>query len=61
MKLFRTIIASRALFSSATIQMFAANADPVALNEVAGDYDFGDGLGVNCTLKLSNKAKFNFE
>jgi len=60
MKLFY-IITSLALLSSAVIQMFAANADPVALNEVAGDYYFGDGLGVNCSLKLTTKGNFSFK
>lgn len=36
-------------------------ADSVALKDVAGDYYFGDGTGVNCTLKLSTRGKFSFE
>ena len=29
--------------------------------EVAGDYYFGDGLGVNCGLKLTQDGKFSFK
>lgn len=38
-----------------------AAADSVALKDVAGDYYFGDGTGVNCTLKLSTRGKFSFQ
>jgi len=62
MKRFCTlVVASLALLSSAATRTLAADAGPVRLSEVAGNYYFGDGLGVNCTLTLSTKGTFSFE
>jgi len=57
MTLFRII--TRALFGSA-VQLFAANADPLLRNDVAGEYHFGDGLGANFNLKLGGEGRFRF-
>ena len=40
---------------------FAGAADPVALKDIAGDYYFGDGLGVRCSLSVTAKGKFAFQ
>src|SRR5690348_8850360 len=39
---------------------FAA-ADSVALKDIAGDYFFGDGLGVRCSMTLTAKGEFTFQ
>ena len=44
-----------------TIASFATAADSVALKDIAGDYYFGDGLGVNCSLTVTAKGKFTFQ
>lgn len=56
----------RTLFSLIGIMAVAggcatADNDSPGLKEVAGDYYFGDGLGVNCTLKLTAAGKFSFQ
>ena len=40
---------------------FAADTNSVELKEIAGDYYFGDGLGVNCSFTLSARGKFTFQ
>src|SRR5262245_3676514 len=40
---------------------FISAADSVALNDIAGDYYFGDGLGVNCSLSVTAEGKFTFQ
>jgi hypothetical protein len=44
-----------------TIVSFAIAADSVVLKDIAGDYYFGDGLGVNCSLTVTAKGKFTFQ
>jgi len=44
-----------------TIASFATAADSVLLKDIAGDYYFGDGLGVNCSLTVTAKGKFTFQ
>lgn len=39
----------------------AVAASPTALDDLAGDYYFGDGLGVNCRMTVSKAGKFAFE
>jgi len=43
------------------IASFATAAESVTLKDIAGDYYFGDGLGVNCSLTLTAKGKFTFQ
>lgn len=43
------------------ISSFAADIKLGALEEVAGEYYFGDGTGVNCTFKFSAAGKFSFQ
>lgn len=43
------------------IASFATAAESVTLKDIAGDYCFGDGLGVNCSLTLTAKGKFTFQ
>lgn len=38
----------------------AADKAPISLNDLAGEYYFGDGTGVNCTLTLTGQATFAF-
>src|ERR1043166_5972792 len=52
-------LASSLLFL--TIASFATAADSLALKDIAGDYYFGDGLGVNCSLTVTAKGKFAFQ
>jgi len=40
---------------------FAADTNSAALKDIAGDYYFGDGLGVNCSFTLSAQGKFAFQ
>ena len=40
---------------------FAADTNAVVLKDIAGDYYFGDGLGVNCSFTLSARGKFTFQ
>jgi hypothetical protein len=44
-----------------TIASFATAADSVALESIAGDYYFGDGLGVNCNFTVTARGKFSFQ
>lgn len=39
---------------------YTSDGDIVSLKDVAGDYYFGDGLGVNCSLTLSIQGEFTF-
>ena len=39
----------------------ATVADPVKLRDIMGAYHFGDGLGVNCDLTVTEKGRFTFE
>ena len=36
-------------------------ADSVTLKDIAGDYYFGDGLGVNCSFTVTARGKFTFQ
>jgi hypothetical protein len=40
---------------------FAGENGMVPIKQLIGDYQFGDGLGVNCSLNLSTNGKFKFE
>jgi hypothetical protein len=44
-----------------TIASFATAVDSIALKDIAGDYYFGDGLGVNCSLTVTAKGSFTFQ
>lgn len=57
MKTFILILSSLVIVTSG----LAVDTNAVTLKEVAGDYYFGDGLGVNCTLKLSSQGRFTFK
>lgn len=39
---------------------WAADAGPVSLKDIAGDFYFGDGTGVNCSLTLTKQGTFAF-
>ncbi|HWY74315.1 MAG TPA: hypothetical protein VN281_01795 [Verrucomicrobiae bacterium] len=46
---------------AATAGALGTDTNSINIRSVAGDYYFGDGTGVNCTLKLSSSGKFEFQ
>src|SRR5277367_4622347 len=48
------------LIGFTSVRETAGGGKPDSLNEIAGNYYFGDGLGVNCSLNLSADGKFKF-
>lgn len=44
-----------------TVTSIVNATDPVAVKDLAGDYYFGDGLGVNCSLTVTAKGNFTFQ
>ena len=59
MKRLYSIILLISFFSSTFLSVRAANRG--VASEIAGDYYFGHGTGVNCNLHLSAKCKFYFK
>lgn len=55
----KTLLPVLCILAVANVGFVAA--DSVAPKDVAGDYYFGDGMGVNCTLKLTKRGAFNFQ
>lgn len=49
------------LLFSVAVASFATTSDSVTLKEVAGDYYFGDGLGVKCSITLVAAGRFTFK
>jgi len=54
------ILASSLFLLVAACLGVATPAEPLALKDIAGDYYFGDGLGVNCSLTVTAKGNFRF-
>lgn len=48
-------------FICPTTRLGAAVESSPSLSQLAGDYYFGDGLGISCFLSLTDTAKFTFE
>src|SRR3954452_14883212 len=43
------------------IQLSAAEAITTSLKAIAGEYYFGDGTGVNCSLNVHQRGTFSFQ
>ena len=54
-------LASSLLLLTITCGDFATAADSATLKDIVGDYYFGDGLGVNCSLSVTAKGQFTFQ
>jgi len=57
---FYCLIAALFLSSWSGVQTIAGEGGPSSLKDIAGDYYFGDGTGVNCNFKLTKQGKFTF-
>jgi hypothetical protein len=49
-----------AFAATVSLLAWAGEPHPVSLKEVAGEYYFGDGIGVNCKLTLTKRGAFAF-
>ncbi len=58
---FYNLVTSLSLLSWASFRIFAADGGSLSLKDMAGDYYFGDGTGVNCSLTLSRGGNFTFQ
>jgi len=54
------VAATLSMLCLVSLQTFAADGSPVSFGEMIGDYYFGDGLGVNCSLTLTKQGTFAF-
>jgi len=54
-------ITALSLIASACVQGIAAGSSLIPFRELVGEYYFGDGTGVNCTLKLAEHGTFAFQ
>jgi hypothetical protein len=61
MKIRSSHFISLSFFIWAGTRVVAADGASLSLKDIAGDYYFGDGLGVNCSLELSAQGKFTFQ
>lgn len=55
----KTLVSSLLLLTVTCGNSLAA--DPVSLKDIAGDYYFGDGFGLNCSLSVTAKGRFTFQ
>lgn len=55
------LIALFSLGAGNVVQTLAADTNSSSLKNVAGDYYFGDGTGVNCTFQLDETGSFTFQ
>jgi hypothetical protein len=44
-----------------SVSAISAEVGLISLNDLAGNYYFGDGLGVNCSLTLTSQGNFTFD
>jgi len=55
-----TVLGLMSSIAMATPQSSQSSAGSWRASDVAGDYYFGDGLGINCSMHLSHDQKFTF-